>query len=238
MMDFLHTVFYVPIYNLVVLGALYAPGGDIGVAVIAATIVVKVVLLPLSLAATRTQKAMKRIESAVKELKEEHKDDREKQARELLALYKEHGIRPFASIFQMLIQIPFIIALYFVVLHQAFPQVDPSLLYSFVNAENLQTSFLFLGLIDISQKSIILALIAGLTQLAVGFYTVPAAPKTEVKDAGTEFARAMSIQIRFVLPFIIAIVAYTTSGAIAIYFIVSALFTVLQEFYVRKTHEA
>lgn len=235
MKAFFHTFFYTPIYNLVVLFAAYVPGGDIGVAVILSTITVKIVLLPLSLSAVRTQKAMKRVEGHIKRIQEEHKGDREKLARETLSLYKEHGIRPFSSIFTMLIQIPFIISLYFVFLHQSLPTVDASLLYSFIHISDLHTSLHFLGLIDISGKSIILALIAALAQYWMSVYTIPATPKTDSPTKQEEFARAMSVQMRYVLPLIIGFVAFT-SGAVALYFITSSLFSVGQEYYVRKRY--
>lgn len=235
MKAFFGTFFYSPIYNLVVFCALYVPGGDIGLAIILATIVVKVVLLPLSLSAVRTQKTMKKIEGHVKKIKEDHKDDREQQARATLALYKEHGVRPFMSMLSMLVQIPFIIALYFVVLHQSFPAIDHTILYPFMQVGDLHVSLYFLGFLDITQKSVILAAIAGLAQLAMGVYTVPKPEKTEAGGASEDFARAMNMQMRFVLPLIITFVAYT-SGAIALYFVTSALFAIGQEYFVRKTH--
>lgn len=233
----LTTLFYVPIYNLVAVSALYAPGGDIGIAIVLATIVVKVILLPLSLSAAHTQKKMKGVEGHLAQIKEDHKDDREQLARKTLELYKEHGIRPFMSIFSMLIQIPFIIALYFVVLHQSFPQIDQSLLYSFVHITNLHTSLLFLGIFDITQKSIFLALLAGVSQFVMSVYTIPVPPRKEKETKSDEFARAMSIQMRFILPLVIAFVAYT-SGAIALYLITSAIFSIGQEFFVRRKHNA
>ena len=236
MTTFFHTFFYTPIYNLLVFFAIYVPGGDIGIAIILVTIVVKVILLPLSLGMVRTQKAMKVVEPHLKKIKEDHKDDKEKQAREMMALYKEHGIKPFSSFLLVLIQLPVIFALYWVFQKQALPSIDPSLLYSFIHAVDIHTTTVFLGLVDISQKNIFLALLAGLLQMVQGFYTIPLPEKSknEKSTSADDFGRAMTMQMRFVLPVIIGLVAYT-SGGIALYFMTSTIVALAQEYFIRKT---
>ena len=231
-----HTFFYTPIYNLLVFLATYIPGGDIGIAIILVTIIVKIILLPLTIGMARTQKAMKKVEPHLKKLKEVHKDDKEKQAREMMALYKEHNIKPFSSFILIFIQLPIILALYWVFKNQSLPNIDPSLLYSFLHITEAHTTTLFLGLIDITQKSILLAVIAGLLQVVQGIYTVPLPEKQVGASASSadDFSRAMAMQMRFVLPAVIALVAYT-SGGIALYFITSTIVAIVQEYFIRKT---
>lgn len=233
-MDIFHTAIYVPIYNLLVLLADIIPGGDLGLAVIAVTIAVKFVFLPLSLSAAKTQKAMKLLEPELKALKETYKDDKEKQAREMLALYKRNDVKPFSSILMILVQIPIIFGLYFVCLNVA-KGIDPSLLYSFIPAPE-QVSVLFLGTFSVATGSIVLAVIAGLSQLLQAWYVIPIPPKN---TSGTpsmqeDFGRALALQARFMLPVLIGLFAYT-SGAIALYFAASNLFMVAQEAFVRHS---
>ena len=203
-------------------------------AVICATLVVKFILLPLSLSAARTQKAMKDIEPTLKELREKYKDDKETQAKEMFALYKEKGIKPFSSIFSVFIQLPIIIALYWVFNTKSLPGIDPSLLYSFVHVPTV-VSHMFLGLLNITGHSITLAVVAGLTQLVQAWYAIPVPPASaEVGvSPGEDFARAMTLQARYVLPVVIGFVAYS-SGAIALYFVTSNIVALLQEFIVRQ----
>ncbi|MDB9944441.1 YidC/Oxa1 family membrane protein insertase, partial [bacterium] len=130
-----HNLFFDPVYNTLIYAIDIIPGGDVGLAIILATIVVKVVLLPLSLRATETQLALKNIEPKIKEIKEKFKDKREEQARKMMDLYKEAGVNPFASILLLFIQIPVIIALYFSVVFGggvALPEINTALLYSFI----------------------------------------------------------------------------------------------------------
>ena len=75
-----HTAFYNPIYNALVALIALVPGGDVGVAVILLTISIRLILLPFSLSAARTQRAMKILEPKIKQLKETYKDNKEREA--------------------------------------------------------------------------------------------------------------------------------------------------------------
>lgn len=212
------------------------PGQDIGLAVVVATLIVKFILMPLSFAALRTQRAMKAMEPEMKRVREAFKDDREKQAKELFDLYKKYKVNPFASILTLLIQLPIVISLYWVFNTKDLLTVDLSLLYSFVPAPDA-ISPLFLGIFAVTGASITLALIAALTQLVYGWYAIPVPEKPAAgskPDMQTEFGRSLALQMRFLLPVFIGIAAYYTSVAIALYFITSNLFGVMQEFIVRR----
>ncbi|MDQ1299704.1 MAG: YidC/Oxa1 family rane protein insertase [Patescibacteria group bacterium] len=212
------------------------PGQDIGLAVVAATLIVKVILMPLSFAALRTQRAIKAIEPEMKEIREKLKDDKETQAKEMFALYKKYGVNPFAGLLTLIIQLPIVIALYWVFNNKTLLTVDASILYSFVPAP-LAISPLFLGIFAVTGVSITLALIAAITQFAYGWYAIPV-PEKSTKKPGTDmqadFGRSLALQMRFMLPVFIGVAAYYTSVAIALYFITSNLVGVLQEFIIRR----
>lgn len=238
-----HTVFFDPIYNGLVFFIDTIPGGDIGIAIILLTIVVKVALLPLSLKAARTQRVMREVEPKLSAIKELHKNDRELLARETLKVYQEAGINPFASILLLFIQIPVVIALYLCVYSRtgiSLPDINTSLLYSFIAAPET-ASMLFLGLIDIAAKSLPLALLAGITQF---FQVHVSFPKLETPVEGAkpsfkdDFARSMHMQMRYVMPVLITFFAYTASASVALYFIVSNVLGIAQEYVVRRSHTA
>jgi YidC/Oxa1 family membrane protein insertase len=237
MMSFFENVVYIPIYNLVVFLVDTVPGGDLGLAIVLATLLVKFILMPLSLAAARTQKAMRVLEPELKALREKYKDDKEKQAREMFALYKKYKVKPFASIFMLFIQIPIVLGLYFVCMDAASSVVDASLLYSFV-PNPVVLSPLFLGIFSVTSMSIPLAIVAGVTQLAQAWYVIPVPPKSTAATPSMqeEFGRALALQARFMLPIVIGLFALT-SGVIALYFSASNIFMILQEFIVRQTHK-
>ena len=84
MADLFHTVIYLPIHNVLVFLVDVIPGGDLGLAVILVTLLIKLILMPLSLSAVKTQRMMRVIDPEMKALREKFKDDKETQAKEML----------------------------------------------------------------------------------------------------------------------------------------------------------
>lgn len=234
-----HTFFFDPVYNGLIFFIDVIPGGDVGLAIIATVIVVKTILLPLSIKAAKTQRVMREIEPKLKEIKETLKDKREEQAQAMMQIYRDAGINPFASIFLIFLQIPIIIALYFSVYTGggiALPAINVDLLYSFIPVPEF-ADMNFMGVIDITGKSLVLALLAGVTQYYQVKLAMPALPPRDPKVAPNfkeDFSRNMQLQMRYVMPVIIFFVAYAISAAIALYFFVSNAVAILQEVYVRK----
>lgn len=230
---FFHAAFYNPIYNALVALVAYIPGGDVGIAVIFLTIIIRLVLLPFSLSAARTQRAMKILEPKIKALKEKYKGDKEKEALETLALYREEEVNPFASILTVFIQIPVLLALYWVFYYEPFSTINTARLYAFTPVPHF-ISLDFFGVISVAGKSIVLAILAGATQFlqARMAFSGTMKPSTGGGMQG-DFQRIMGLQLTYVFPFLIGVISYTTSGAIALYFITTNLAGSLQELYVR-----
>ncbi|MES2134733.1 MAG: YidC/Oxa1 family membrane protein insertase [Patescibacteria group bacterium] len=240
MASFFHTAVYQPIYNALAFIIGIVPGGDIGVAIIVITILVRFVLFPLSLTAIKTQISMRAIEPQLKALRDELKDNKEELARRTMALFKENNINPFASFLLILIQLPIIIGLYLVLQSETkVVSFDPSVLYSFVHAPE-QASLLFLGLMDLTGKSILLALLVAVTQFIYARLMTPVAPPKNTSGKPASFqddlARSMHLQMRYVFPAVIGFVAYAASSAIALYFLVGNLFSIGQEILIRRMH--
>ncbi len=234
-----HTFFFDPIYNTLIFFVDTIRNGDVGLAIIATVIVVKMVLLPLSIKAAKTQRVMREIEPKLKGIKETHKDNREEQARAMMTIYKEVNINPFASIFLVFLQIPIVIALYLAVYKGggvALPEINTALLYAFIPEPGVVTMD-FLNLIDITKRSLLLAIGAGITQFIYTKMTLPAlAPKAPdaAPDFKDDFMRNMHLQMKYVMPILIAGVAYSISATIALYFLVSNLVMIAQEFYIKR----
>lgn len=237
-----HTFFLDPIYNVLILFVDIVPGGDVGVAIIFTTVLVKLILLPLSLKAARTQRLMRELEPKLKEIKEKFKDKREEQARAMMDVYKEAGLNPFASLLLIILQIPIIIGLYFAVSSGGgvpLPNINTELLYTFVPSPET-VNMIFLGLVDMAGKSLPLAALAGVTQFLYGRLAIP---KPEPKKSAEpnlkeDFTRTMQMQMRYMMPVIIFIVAYTISAAIALYFVVSNTAAIAQEYFVKRKHHS
>ncbi len=83
-----------------------------GISIILLTIVISLLLFPLTLKQTRSMKAMQEIQPEVKRLQKEHKGDRETLNQEMMALYKERNVNPAAGCLPMLVQLPIWFALF------------------------------------------------------------------------------------------------------------------------------
>lgn len=229
-----HAGIYDPLYNGVAFFVGIIPSHDIGLAIIALTIVVRIVIYPLSSRAIRAQMAMKEVAPEIELLKIKYKDKREEQGRAIFALYKERGIHPFASIGLVLIQFPVLIGLYWVFYAGGFPEVDASLLYSFVQIP-ASVNMEFLGVLDMSQRSIILAVLAAVTQfiytrLSMGSRKkVLEATPVEASLSG-DMAKSFDLQARYMLPAIIGVIAYTIPAAAPLYWVTSNILMILQEY--------
>lgn len=236
--SFWHTFFFDPIYNSLIFFIDTVPKGDVGIAIILTVVLVKLVLLPLSLKAARTQLLMNEITPKMEEIKKSYKDNKEEQARKTLELFQTYKVNPFSSILLLFIQIPIVIALYLAVSRGGgipLPDINVELLYTFIPVPT-GVSMHFMGFLDIAGKSLVLAFLAALTQY---LHTRLSMPKLAPRDPNAEpsfkddFNRSLQLQMRYVMPIIIFIAAYTISAAIALYFTVSNLMSILQEYVVR-----
>lgn len=211
--------------------------GNIGLAVIALTIVVKLVLMPFMFATTKSQIAMKKLQPLIDEIKKKYPDDKNEQAKRTMELYKEHKANPLSGCLPIIIQIPIVIGLYQVFMKGT--TVDPATLYSFVHSPETISHF-FLG-IDLTVKSLILAIIAGITQyiqlkLSPAFRP-GAADTTESEDPQALMMKNMQKMMKYTLPVMITVFAAIVPAAVALYWVVTNLFTIGQEIYIYKKLE-
>lgn len=204
------------------------PGGDLGIAIIILTILVKLALYPLTKKSIEGQVAMAQLQPELERIKKEFPDQQE-QARRTMELYKEQKTSPFSGCLVMLIQLPIIFALYYVFLYGF---SDTSLLYSFV-ANPGTLNMHFFGFLDISKPHLALAILAGVSQfvqMKVSFSKQTATGS----GAAHDMTKMMQTQMVYILPIIIVFIGTKLSGAVALYWITSNIVGAIQEYYIRK----
>lgn len=229
-----HTFIFVPLYNALIGLISVIPFGDVGVAVIVLTILVKLALSPLSLKAVKTQFVMRELEVPLKEIKEKYRDNKQEQALRTMALYKEKGINPLSSVIVLFIQLPIIFGLYWVFYKGGLPVINTDWLYSFFSVPQT-VSMEFIGLIDMAGKSAALAVLAGVSQFFQAKFSLPAlAPRKDTDSMKDDFARSMHIQMRYILPVTVTFIAYYISAAVALYWLTSNMVAIGQELYFRR----
>jgi YidC/Oxa1 family membrane protein insertase len=108
----------------------YSWGIPWGWGIILLTVIVRLLLLPLTYKQITSMLHMQQYQPQIKELNEKYKDDPQKKQQELMKFFKEHGINPLASCFPLLLQMPFFIAMFYALrdpsLQVAMQQTDPS----------------------------------------------------------------------------------------------------------------
>ena len=229
-----NAVLYQPLLNALALLVSIIPGGDVGIAVIILTILVKLILFPLSQKSIESQAEMNISAPELNKIKASGAS-KEEQAKQTFALYKKHKVNPFSGCLLVIIQIPVIFALYYVFYKGI--SFDGGFLYSFIHVPE-RINMMFLGVLDIGGKSLVLAILAGVSQyLQAHFMPKPAASSNLSGTGGSfqeSFTKSMSMQMKYIFPFVVAFIAYSISGAVALYWITSNLFMVAQQIYVKR----
>ena len=241
-----NTFIFQPLYNGLV-SLMNIPGVDLGMAVILFTVIIRLILFPLSKSALLTQVRMKAVEPELNKIKAQYANDKQVQGQKMMELYKSHGIKPFSGILLLIIQLPILLAL-IGVFYKIVPSVDVGLLYSFVHVPVASTTFLGINIIG---KSLILSILTGVIQYFQLHYSLAShqqrlAIKNNPLPAGTkpDFASSMNNQMKYLMPLLAFASTYwiipaklpQAASIIAIYWSVSTLFTLAQELYIRKKH--
>jgi len=237
-----NTIFYQPVYNILIFIINNITFGDVGFAIIIITIIIKFALYPLTKKSIRSQILMKKMEPEIKQIKKDF-PNKEEQAKKTFELYKKYGTNPFSGCLVVLLQLPVIFALYYVIYKGL--SLDTGPIYSFLSKPTaINTNFL--GLIAMGGKSIVLAILAGLTQFIQGYLSSPIKPKVEVLKEGVapdkasfqdELSNSMQTNVKYILPVFIAFISWRISAAVALYFVISNIFTIVQEWYIRRSLE-
>lgn len=221
-------IFYRPIFNLLVFLYDVVPGGDVGLAIILLTIMIKLALWPLSAKALKSQRALAELQPKVAELKLKYgKERQDEMAKEMMALYAKEKVSPVSSCLPILVQIPVFIALY-QALSKGLDSSGFDKLYVFVpNPGTIETSFL--GLADLAAPSIALALVAGATQY---FQAKMMVTRQQPKTPGAQDEQMLAMmnkQMVYMMPALTVFLGWTLPGGLALYWSVMNLLTIAQQ---------
>jgi YidC/Oxa1 family membrane protein insertase len=221
---------YQPLLNSLAFLTNIMPAHDIGLAIVTLTFIVRVLMYPITHHSTKTQNKMRELEPELSAIKEKLKDSKEEQARQTMELYGKHGVNPFSGCLVAVIQIPVFIALYYVFARGL--NFDQELLYSFIaKPENMRMEFL--GLIPMAKASTLFAVLAGITQFLQVKLSQPPVTATDKSKKEGDFARAMKLQMTYVLPFVIGFAALKFPAAVSLYWTANNVFAIVHEGTVR-----
>jgi len=235
MKELFSAVLYTPFLNLLVFLYNTVAFNDFGAAIILLTLIIRFVLSPLSVKTIRSQKALSELQPKIKEIQGKFKDDSKKQTQEVMELYRKYNVNPFSGCLPLLIQLPVLIALYQVSI-AGFEENSLSALYSFVENPNFLNSKSF-GFIDLTKRSILLSLIAGIaqflqTKLSLSFQKSQAFQRDQ---KGGPFG-AMNQQMLYFFPLITIIISMSFPAGLPLYWVATTVFSIFEQAYINKIY--
>lgn len=224
-------IFYKPLFNGLIFLYNILPNHDLGLSIIILTIIIRLLLWPLTNKGIKSQKVLAGLQPKIDEIKRRFKDNKEAQAKAIMAVYSENKINPLAGIVPILIQIPIIFALWRVFLNST--NFNSSSVYYFIETPNKIQTVLF-GLFDLNKRSVLLAILSGVLQYIQTKMIMPVNTSVKAKnDKSPEipnFSQIMSKQMLYFGPVLSVIIFWNLPAALPLYWIVVTLMTILQQF--------
>lgn len=240
-------VFTNPIFNGLM--ALYHLFGDFGLSIVVLTIVIKLILFPLTLQQLKSMKANQALQPKIAELKKKYANNQQEQMVAMQALYKEYGVNPASGCLPMVIQLPVLYGLFYAlefVVGKTTTLADiNSRLYPFVQSfahmPNIYLNwFTFLKPLDPAlpwaislgspDPTHILPILAGLATF-VQLRMSQARNATTTAAANDPTAQSMKM-MQYVMPFVTVFIGWNFAAGLALYWTVSYIFQAFQQYFV------
>ncbi|MEX1014481.1 MAG: YidC/Oxa1 family membrane protein insertase [Candidatus Paceibacterota bacterium] len=189
---------------------------DLGLSIIILTIIIRVILLPFFYKGAKNQTLMQKLQPDMEEIKKKHKDNKEEQAKALMALYKENKLNPFSSFLVLLIQLPIFFGLFRI--------------FQDIEAINAFSSHIFLG-INLAEPSILFAAIAAIFQYVQGRLSLSL---TKSNNKNNSMQAKIGKNMVYFAPIISIVILVNLPSALALYWVFNALFSGVQQIIINK----
>lgn len=227
MVNIFEIIFYQPILNLLIWLYNIVPGHDVGWAIIGLTVIVKLILYPLSQKSLHGQQALQNLQPKLDEIKKKYPDNKEEQSRAMMELYKQEGVNPLSSCLPLIIQLPFFWAI-FRVFRNELAGKAVTLLYPFIHNPGTLNTLAF-GLIDFSKPNAILAILAGVAQFLQAKMMPTKAPAATQGNQQENMMAAMNKQMLYFMPAITIFISWSLPSGLAFYWFISTILTIVQQ---------
>ncbi len=203
-------------------------GGNVVLAIVLFTVLVRLATYPLTMKQQRSMKAMQELQPELKKLQEKYKNNREQLAQAQWELYREHGYNPLASCLPLIIQLPILLGLYraIVATLAATPlqllNLSGRLWVSELSTQvPLQNKFLWLNLAVPDPLYILPILVVVTTWLQQRLLTPATASSGGSGDKTADQAAQMSRQMMMIMPLMFGFFSLSFASGLSIYFIAS-----------------
>lgn len=213
-------------------------GNNLGFAIITLTLLIRLALFPITLPSLKSANNLRKLKPQLDKLKRKYGKDKKTLQQEQLKLYKKENINPAAGCLPQILQLVIFFALYRVFIN--------FINEGMVNGIPITMNFLWLNLSQPDQ-TYILPIIAGVSQLVLALMISPGADATAEKTLAAQtpdeaddkkaedvadMAQSMQTQMIFIMPALTFFFALRFPSGLAIYWIVSTIFAVTQQYFV------
>lgn len=233
-----NTILYQPLFNIFV--GLYniLPGHDVGLVIIVITILLRLAVYPLTSSSIKAQKALQELQPKLEELKKKYAGDQQKIAQATMELYKNNKVNPLASCLPLLVQLPILIALYWVMQDGLASTNLAEKLYSFISNPGTINPISF-GFLDLSKPNVILAILAGGAQYLQAKTLNRQAPPPP-SDPGKKDENMMVImnkQMLYMMPIMTVVIGIGLPSGLTLYWFWSTILMAAQQYLLMKNKD-
>jgi YidC/Oxa1 family membrane protein insertase len=234
-----HSALYQPLFNIFV--GLYdlLPFHDVGAVILAITVLLRLAFYPLTAKSIKAQRSLQELQPKMEEIKKQFPNDQQKIAQATMELYKTHKVNPLASCLPILIQLPILIALYWVMQDGLASANLSQELYSFVPNPGKLNAKSF-GFLDLSKPSIVLSLLAGIAQFLQAKTMSRKQPPKQAGEGGKDenMMAIMNKQMLYFMPAMTVIIGISLPSGLTLYWFWSTILMAAQQFYMSKHERA
>lgn len=239
MLSLFHTVLYQPIFNLFVWLYNVIPGHDVGLVILAITVLVRLALYPLTSSSIKSQRALQDLQPKMAAIKLQYPNDKQKQTQATMELYKNNKVNPLASCLPMLIQLPILIALYRVLQDGLHSKNLADSLYPFISNPGTINQ-ISLGFLNLSLPNTILAVLAGAAQFLQAKTMTRKSPPAQAGEGAKDEAMMvmMNKQMLYFMPVMTVIIGLKLPGGLTLYWFFGTLLMAAQQLWLTKKYQA
>jgi YidC/Oxa1 family membrane protein insertase len=232
-----HFVFFEPIYNILILiyQAVHVvlPGAAFPLAIVILTVLIRCALIPLTRKQLQSTRKMQMLQPQLKELQARYRSDPQRLMREQQALYRENGVSMYGGCLPLLVQMPFLYALFFSfneLLRDSLATINKDL-YPFVPklSQPPDPHFLWTSLTTPDPYHILPVLAGILT-----FFQLRMAMPYRKKEPGAQAdVMTQSTQTtQYIMPFVTVFIGWAVPSGLALYWTISTAFSALQQYFI------
>lgn len=201
-----------------ILNAIYGVVGNYGIAIIIVTVLMRIIIFPLTLKQEKSMKKMRELQPELEKIKEKYKDNPQEYQQKTAELYRESGVNPLGGCLPLLIQMPVFVALYWAFSGNAIPADAKFLWFTLKQPDRLfmigNFAFNLLPILNV-----------GVTYIQQKIMTSA--------TSGQESNQQMQTML-YMMPLMMLFIFYKMPSGVTLYYLISGALSLVQQYFILK----